>query len=105
MPIDVHIGGNNHWDALITFVNEHINDQLYKNIERLKEETGTESRTSQGRGGGKIYDKYCTTCKLLLLLDSNSVLVWSFGPLAKEKGVNNDDDDFPKVGPRNAWHP
>ena len=51
MPIDVHIGGNNHWDALITFVNEHINDQLYKNIERLKEETGTESRTSQGRGG------------------------------------------------------
>lgn len=64
MTIDVHVGGNNHWDALVTFVNEHINDQLYKNIERLKEETGTVWRTSER--GGKIYDKYCTACELLL---------------------------------------
>ena len=48
MTIDVHVGGNNHWDALVTFVNEHIHDQLYKNIERLKEETGTVWRTSEG---------------------------------------------------------
>ena len=48
MTIDVHVGGNTHWDELVTFVNEHISDQLYKNIERLKEDTGTEWRTSEG---------------------------------------------------------
>lgn len=37
-------------------------------------------------------------------LDRNCALVWPFGPLAKEKSVNV-DDYFPKIGPRNAWHP
>lgn len=47
------------------FVNKHINDQLFKNIERLRVETGTLWRISGG--GGKIYYKYCTASELLLM--------------------------------------
>jgi hypothetical protein len=48
MSLGFYMGGRNEWEELVTFIDSHMHERLYKILGKLKDKTGYEWKIPTG---------------------------------------------------------